>query len=166
MRLSIAVIVALIAPTLAAQQPSVTPTALMLRGVVTTANDVPLPRVRVSVAGAPASELPVLTDERGHFTMRAPATQSVRLTFTKGRYATVTADVQRAELTASPPREMRVRMSLGAAISGQIRDQAGAPVFEAQVYARPVGSTAAANQLIATTNDVGEFRFGGLAAGA
>jgi protocatechuate 3,4-dioxygenase beta subunit len=165
MRLSIAVIVALIAPTLAAQQPSVTPTALMLRGVVTTANDVPLPRVRVSVAGAAASELPALTDERGHFTMPAPATPSVRLTFTKGRYATVTADVQRTELTASPPRELRVRMSLGAAISGQIRDQSGGPVFEAQVYARPMGSTAAANQLIATTNDVGEFRFAGLPAG-
>ena len=169
MRVSgVVIFVALSAPILAAQQPSATPPALTVRGVVTTANDAPLARVRVAVSGAPGSELPVLTDERGQFTVRALATDSVRLTFTRARYATVIADVRRTELSGSPARELRVRMSLGGSISGVVRDRSGAPVMLASVLAGRLGPAFdPANPLLTvTTNDLGEFRFGGLEAGA
>src|SRR5690349_14053188 len=106
------VLLALLAPAVRAQpfdslalaqgrQPSGTPGALTLRGVVVTANDVPLPRVRVAVinmadSGAtltlglrsfsPAPPRGVLTDDRGQFTIQVPATASARLTFVKARY--------------------------------------------------------------------------------
>jgi protocatechuate 3,4-dioxygenase beta subunit len=158
--------VALIAPALAAQQrsPSSTPT---LRGVVTTANNEPLPRVRVAVSDAPSTEPAVLTDDRGQFTVRLREVDSSRLTFTKSRYATLAVDVRRSELKEQDV-GLVVRMALGGAISGYVRDQFGAPVLRAPVIARQVSTPASPDPPVLTTNtdDLGEFRFGGLAAGA
>jgi len=58
-------------------------------------------------------------------------------------------------------------MSLGGAISGQVRDRSGAPVMLAPVLARRAGPATPANPVLTvSTNDLGEFRFGGLEAGA
>jgi hypothetical protein len=189
MRLTVVVILlALITPVARAQQPPGTPGTpgtRTLRGVVVTSSDVPLARVRVAVtmqrsgtAGDPRTgvavavdaliEPPVLTDDRGQFTVRVPDADSVRLTFTKARYATANVVVSRSDLNQQNAIDMRVRLSLGAAISGQVRDQHGAPVMQMAVTARWLGSQPPSDPsvLTATTNDLGEFRFGGLAAGA
>ena len=151
---------------IAASGASAQPPAAEMRGVVVTANDVPLPRVRVTVTGSTATEPAVFTDERGQFAVRMPAASSVRLTFTNASYAATVVDVR-----PSDPRTadgVRVRLSLGGAISGQIRDRSGNPVIEASVTARRLSPTPASEPAVlsATTNDLGEFRFGGLVAGA
>ena len=163
----IIVVVTLLAPGVLAQQAVTPPATRILRGVVLTASDVPLPRVRVAVAGAPAGEPPVLTDERGQFTVRVADGESVRLTFTKARYAAVNVDMRRAELDAAATTGMRVRLSLGGAISGQVRDRSGVPVSRISVTARQAWPAAQSDSPVraVTTNDLGEFRFGGLVAG-
>lgn len=164
---NVIVVLMLIAPAAVAQQAVPTPAARTLRGVVLTASDVPLPRVRVTVTGAPATEPPVLSDERGQFSVRVPDADPVRLTFAKARYAAVTVDVRRSELNAGNTAGMRVRLSLGGAISGQVRDRSGAPVVEVTVTVRQTWPAAQSEPpvLAATSNDLGEFRFGGLVAG-
>jgi hypothetical protein len=202
--LNIIVVLALIAPAALAQpfdslalvqgrQPSSTPGTRTLRGVVVTATDVPLARVRVAVFGkvpAPAglvtntptgavlqqlatlerlaTQPPVLTDERGQFTVRVPDADSVILKFTKARYAALTVDVPRNVSNAQGATDLRVRLTLGGAISGQVRDQYGGPVMQVAVTARRLSPGSGADPLVltATTNDLGEFRFGNLAAGA
>ena len=175
------------------RQPSGAPGTRTLRGVVVTSSDVPLARVRVAVFGkvpAPAglvtttptgaalqqlatleqlaTQPTVLTDERGQFTVRVPDADSVFLKFTKARYAALTVDIRRDDSNAQSGMEMRVRLTLGGAISGQVRDQYGAAVMQVAVTARRLGPGSAADPplLTSTTNDLGEFRFGGLAAGA
>ena len=165
------VLVALVAPPATAQQPAAGGPVLTLRGVVTTTNDAPLARVRVAIVGVAVPDPPALTDERGQFSIAVPDAQSVRLTFTKARYAVVTQDFARSELTAQKAAELRIRMSLGGAINGQVRDRSGAVVEEAVITARRTAPPGAGNAqvtttLTTTTNDLGEFRLGGLAAGA
>jgi hypothetical protein len=89
------------------------------------------------------------------------------VSFIKARYATHTIELQRSDVNALNANGLRVRLSLGGAISGQVRDQYGAPVMQVAVTARRLdaSSTAEAPELTATTNDLGEFRFGGLGAG-
>ena len=167
MRLPVSlVLVALVAPHATAQQPPASRPALTLRGVVTTANDAPLARVRVAVVGVAVSDPPVLTDEGGQFSIGLPDAESIRLTFTKARYAVVTQDFPRSELNAREAAPLRIRMSLGGAINGRVRNRSGAPVDEAVITARRSTPPGAATQILTTTtNDLGEFRLGGLAAG-
>ncbi len=161
------VLVALVAPPATAQQPAASGPALTLRGVVTTTNDAPLARVRVAVVGVAVPDPPVLTDERGQFSIGLPDAQSVRLTFTKARYAVVSQDFGRRELNAQKAAALRIRMPLGTAINGQVRDRSGAPVDDAVITARRSTPPDAATQILTTTtNDLGEFRFGNLVAGA
>ena len=148
----------------------------MLRGVVVTANDVAAAararcRRRVpflwnlaAVGALPELARGVLTDDRGQFTIHVPATASVRLAFTKARYATRTADISPRELTVQRS-EIRVRMSLAGAISGQVLDRSGTGVMMAVVTLQRVGAAAADAPMTTRTNDLGEFRFGGLAEG-
>ncbi|MGH9242589.1 MAG: hypothetical protein ACRD3G_31455, partial [Vicinamibacterales bacterium] len=139
------VLLALIAPSAMAQQ-AAPPATVTLNGIVVTANDVPLARVRV--ASAPAAQSPellrlalvrqepgVLTDAGGRFTVRVPAIASLSLSFTKARYVSLTAAVSPKELTASGS-EIRVRMSLAGAISGQVLERSGAPLMLATVALR------------------------------
>ncbi len=142
----------------------VTPPAgtLTVSGVVTTADDAPLPRVRVTVAGAPATESPVLTDSRGQFSVRVP--DAARLTFTKTGYVTFSTVIRQG---ASSPQgaPMRVPLARGGAISGRILDAAGSPMMLATVTARRAGAAATSTELSTTTDDLGDYRFGGLAEG-
>ena len=161
------VLVALVAPPATAQQPAASGPAFSLRGVVTTTNDAPLARVRVAIVGVAVPDPPVLTDERGQFSIGLPDAQSVRLTFTKARYAVVTQDFARSELNAQKGAALRIRMSLGGAINGQVRDRSGIPLDEAVITARRSTPPDAATQILTTTtNDLGEFRFGNLVPGA
>jgi hypothetical protein len=168
MRLTVSlVLLALIAPSATAQQPTASRPALTLRGVVTTTNDAPLARVRVAIVGVAASDPPALTDERGQFSVGLPDVQSVRLTFTKARYAVVMQEFARSELNAQKAAALRIRMSLGGAINGQVRDRSGAPVDEAVITARRSTPPDTTTQILTTTtNDLGEFRVGNLEAGA
>jgi len=203
MKSGLIALLALLTPPALAQRPSTlgtqgTPGTRVLRGVVVTANDTPLPRVRVALESAPrsgtlaqqppdslealrarneelaalelvlATQLPVLTDERGQFTVRVPNVDSVFLRFSKARYAAISVNVGRNDSNAQSATDLRVRLTLGGAISGQVRDQNGGSVMQAVVTARRLSPASAADQseLRATTNDLGEFRFGGLVAGA
>ena len=170
------VLLALIAPAARGQQPAATAGTLTLRGVVVSANDEPLPRVRVVVPDAIAPELArfgmfgitgrgVLTDDRGRFTIQVPAAASVHLAFTKARYVTQTADVSPRELIAQGS-EIRVRMSLGSVISGKVLDRSGTGVFNAAVRLWRSSAAASEPPMATQTNDLGEFRFGGLAEGS
>jgi hypothetical protein len=162
--------------TLSAQQ-SPGATLLTLTGIVTTANDTPLPRVRVAVAPAPVSAQlartgnspvltpGVLTDERGQFTIRVPASASLWLGFSKARYVSLVAAVSPPELTKSGS-AIRVQMLLAGAVSGQVFDRTSGPLFGATVWLRQAGARPSAAPLATTTtNDLGEYRFGGLAEG-
>ena len=168
MRLPVSlVLVALVAPHATAQQPTASGPAFTLRGVVTTANDAPLARVRVAVVGVAVSDPPVLTDEGGQFSIGLPDAESIRLTFTKARYAVVTQEIRRSERNAPEAASLRIRMSLGGAINGQVRDRSGAREEEAVITARRMAPPGAGDAQVLTTetNDLGEFRLGGLAAG-
>jgi protocatechuate 3,4-dioxygenase beta subunit len=166
------VLLALLAPSTLAQEPSGT---LTLRGVVVSATDVPLPRVHVGVVtlrsrqlastgGSPLSERGVLTDDRGLFTIRVPAAASVELAFTKARYVAQTADIALRENVPAP--EVRVRLLLAGAISGRVVERSGTSLMGTTVALRRVGAAPSAPPIsTTTTNDLGEYRFGGLAEG-
>ena len=167
-----AAVVLLLSPAVRAQQPAAIQETRTLHGVVVTTSDVPLARVRVAVTGAQASEPSVFTDQRGEFSVGLPKTAVVHLTFTKARYSDTTVDLRSSD-TNRPGDNLRVTLSLGASISGQVRDQFGDPV-QMTVTARLVDSalpravSAPAfprSVLTAVTNDLGEFRFFGLRAG-
>jgi hypothetical protein len=171
---AVVILLALITPVARAQRPISGAATLTVRGVVVTANDTPLPRVRVAPTVAlppelaklgafPESARGVLTDDRGRFTIQVLATGSTRLAFTKARYTTHTADISSRELTATS--SIRVRMSLAGAITGRVIDRSGTGVMLSLVTLQRAGAAAADAPILTMTNDVGEFRFGGLAEG-
>jgi protocatechuate 3,4-dioxygenase beta subunit len=169
-------LLALTAVAPSAQQPAAPSATVVLRGVVTTANDVPLPRVRVAPAVAvlpqmamlgvrPEAARGVLTDDRGQFTIRVPSTATLRLAFVKARYTAFTAEVSPRDLAAQDS-DIRVRMSLAGAISGLVLDRSGGRLISATVLLLPTGAGASDTPLATTrTNDLGEYRFGGLTPG-
>jgi len=146
----------------AAQQPP--STVVRIVGVVVDAQtDVALRRARI--AATAASRLaPVLTDELGRFSLDISG--EVTLTITKAGYAQQVVNV-----VSSPEatRELRVVMKRGAAIIGRVVDGLGVPALAATVIARSVPSAAPADStplmLTTLTDDLGEFRFGGLREG-
>ena len=157
----------------AAQQPAA-PARLMVSGGVTTANDAPLPRVRVESPAAVPTALNirvaptrvVLTDNDGRFTIQVTASSMTMLQFSKARYITQTVRIPPRELSAGAS-VVRVRLPLGGAISGQVIDRTGgAPLPSATVTLRRAGAAREDEPIaVTTTNDVGEYRFGGLAPG-
>jgi hypothetical protein len=56
-------------------------------------------------------------------------------------------------------------MPLASAISGRVLDRSGTGVMLALVTLQRAGAAAADAPLLTMTNDLGEFRFGGLAEG-
>ena len=178
MRLAtVLVLLALIAPAADAQQAPAPVATIAISGVVTTANDAPLPRVRVAIPVAVSPQLVrmgvnqppepgVLTDGNGRFTIRVPVRASIRLLFTKARYISQTAEISQRDLDARGS-DLRVRMPLAGAISGQVLDRAGGgPLLSAAVQLKRAGSSPSDAPVAWTaTNDLGEYRFGGLAPG-
>lgn len=167
MRSAAAFVVLVLVGGAADAQPPAAPTpTVTLHGVVTTANDAPLPRVRVAMTGTPIVDIVgsgVLTDARGQFTMRVPAIGATRVSFSKAGYVPQTTALTPSQLTAQT-QELRVRLARGGAIAGQVLDRSGGRAM-ATVAARRIGAPAADAPLSTTTNDLGEFRFGGLVDG-
>jgi Carboxypeptidase regulatory-like domain len=154
----------LIPPASAQQTP---PTVTRITGVVVDAQtDVALRRARVASTNASARVVPVFTDELGKFSLDVPANLTLRIT--KAGYAEEILWVA-SPRGAGPATDVHVAMKRGAAITGRVVDGVGAPVVAATVFARAVSSAtdtdSTSRRLSTLTDDLGEFRVGGLPEG-
>ncbi len=149
-----------------------------IRGRVVAANTgEPLRKARVALSSVPE---PVFTDNEGLFAFTNLPAGRYTLTVRKTGYAATTFGTGRP---GSPPISIdvdtaggsvvdgiEVRMPKGAAISGHIVDQFGDPVEAASVSARRTvrvaGRMDIATQATTLTDDLGEYRLGGLPAGS
>src|SRR5688572_4309470 len=159
------------ASSLLAQQTPVPATvgAVAIRGRVSAVeNDGALPRARLTVNTSDRRAAPVFTDDQGRFVLAVPppvAATTFTISATKAGFAGVTLTVSSADVSSG--RELAVRLARGAAIAGRVIDPAGDPMVYALVLARPVPPAAGTPtiQLLAETDDRGEYRLGGLPAG-
>src|SRR5688572_2673093 len=137
------------------------PPAVSLRGrVVDAENERPLRRSLVALAHGDHRVRPVLTDEDGHFAFQLPDPSSA-IVITKAGYASVVIEPDRRTLT----RELDIRLERGAVMSGRIVEQ-GIPAIGARVVARRVDDASSTKPTYeAETDDLGEYRIGGLPAG-
>ena len=132
--------------------------------VIAADTGVALRRAHVAVLSQGGSVEPTFTDDDGQFTVSVSAQAQVTLAVSKAGYATVTSH-SRPEADAT----LIVRMPRGAVLSGRVVDVNGAPVVAAQVVARHEQSAAndpnQSSFFVATTDDLGDYRIGGLPAG-
>jgi protocatechuate 3,4-dioxygenase beta subunit len=137
-----------------------TPVAITGRVVADETGD-PLPNVRVTVSQSGASGPVVLTDGYGRFRLSVP-TGVTRLVASKMGFAPESA----VPVMDGEPAEIRLRRA--AAISGRIVDEFGQPVVDARVIVVPAESQPGAPRRPkgTDTDDHGEYRVGGLDAGA
>lgn len=167
---ALVVLVAIAATALAdAQQMTTPPARPPIHGrVVAAENGMALARVRILVHTTDPLAEPVLTDDDGRFMVPAPtgsASGTIRVTATKPGFAVLTASTTMTDIAA---RQLSLRMERGAAISGRVVDHEGEPVVSALVAVRAIaGGTEpnAAAPALTDTDDLGEFRIGGLPAG-
>jgi carboxypeptidase family protein len=120
-----------------------------------------------------------MTDAQGRFTVSRLAPGSYRIDVQKTGFAPLNDMTQRgptADVTAGQTTSVLLRLHKGAVIAGRILDAAGEPISDVQVvamrrFAGPSnGLSGPAPRLIPAgqgqqTNDIGEFRVSGLAAG-
>jgi Carboxypeptidase regulatory-like domain len=137
------------------------PPAVSLRGhVVDAENERPLRRSIVSLARGDLRVRPVLTDEDGSFVIELPEPSSA-IVITKAGYASVVIEPDRRTLT----RELDIRLDRGAVMSGRVIEQ-GVLAIGARVVARRVDDVSNTKPTYeAETDDLGEYRIGGLPAG-
>jgi len=137
------------------------PAPVLLRGrVVDAENERPLRRSIVSLAGA-LRVRSVLTDEEGRFAIELPDPSSA-VVITKAGYASTVIEPDRR---AGPPRELNIRLERGAVMSGRVIEH-GIPAIGARVIARRVDEASNMSPTYqAETDDLGEYRIGGLPAG-
>jgi hypothetical protein len=139
-----------------------------IRGrVVAAENDAALPRARVAVSvdGRPVPS--VFADDRGAFALTAPEGATVTLAITKAGFVIAQRTLRGVEWS---DQDLQFRLNRAASISGHVTDSAGEPMVEARVMAQrlspnPVDVSASPAGFEVDTNDLGEFRFGGLPAG-
>src|SRR5262245_22345260 len=130
-----------------------------------------LPRARV-VVQAPASQLPVITDDTGAFKITGVAAGSVYLSVERTGYmgmrypeAKKTIRASMGQLVVAEGQVLdgvTIAMSRGGAITGRVVDAHGEPAEGSQVQLlRVVASGRARPQqrMSTATNDLGEFRF-------
>jgi hypothetical protein len=111
----------------------------------------------VSLARRDAGVRPVLTDEDGRFAIDCPDPCSA-IVITKAGYESVVIEPDRRTVT----RELDVRLERGAVMSGRIIEQ-GVPAIGARVVARRVDDASNTKPTYeAETDDLGEYRIGGL----
>lgn len=124
--------------------------------------DMPLAGARVAaiVNGKPAGN--AVSTRDGQFELAVPDGE-FDLAVSKAGYAPLRLTV--AALAAGRP--LDVRLVRGAVITGRVLDQTGLPSADTPVRVRRAGSDVAAPGpwLMATTNDLGEYRVGSLPAG-
>jgi hypothetical protein len=146
----------------APQRPAADAQPVILSGrIVAADNDAALRRVRVAVAIPSGRVDQVLTDDDGGFVLRLPSRAALTLTTSKAGYAAMTL----AMPAQAADSDVTLRLARGAAIFGRVVDAAGAPVAELPVAVRNVGGAAGGAQHLTTTDDLGEYRLGGLPAG-
>ena len=141
-------------------QPQAAPVASLRGTVVDAGSGMPLRRARVAVVAADKQIAWALTDDQGGFEVDAPA-PPFTLRITKAGYAVALTPIADGRATAEP----RVSLVPAASISGRALDPYGAPLRGGSVVARPVGADAfrqIPKQLVATVDDDGEYRLGGL----
>jgi len=122
-----------------------------------------LPNARVGQMFGSADAPPVaaLTDGEGRFAFTLPGSLS-RISAIKTGYA-------RGEVAlSSASQPINIRLKRGAAISGRVLDQSGEPVADARVSLETPsnGSSDRRTVMSTTTDDLGEYRLGGLSEGA
>jgi hypothetical protein len=156
------VVVLGVAASAEAQSPAPDPQPVVLRGrIVSAANDAALRRARVAAVVPSGRVDPVLTDDEGRFLLTLPSRTSISLTATKAGYAAMTVPVALKAIDS----EVTLRLARGAAIFGRVVDAADAPVADVPVAVRRVGGTDEGPRHVTTTDDLGEYRLGGLPAG-
>ena len=125
----------------------------------------PLVHVRIVIYNDATPLAPIFSDGQGHFSS-APLPQGrYRLNATKARYATTSV----ARLSNNPSDSIDVRMPTSAAISGRVIDRFGEPAanIQMQLFVQgPDRTKLGALSKRTTTDDLGEYRFGGLPEGA
>jgi hypothetical protein len=158
---------------LARERPVSRTDPLIIRGrVVADISGDPLPNTRVEINPGAEHARVVLTDGEGHFVFVPERPGRYALSAAKSGYA-------RAQVSAlRGTQDVEIRLPRGAAISGRVLDEFGDAVSQVRVtaeiqsstgllVARP-GAVPIALSTIATaeTDDRGEYRLGGLSAGA
>ena len=152
----------LVALTLGAQATLAQQRVITLRGrIVDAENQRPLRRAIVSLAGRDRGLRPVLTNEDGRFLVELSEPVDA-LVITKAGYASTVIEPDRRAVSI---RELDVRLERGAVVSGRVIEK-GIPAIGARVIARrdKEGSSPIPTYQ-AETNDLGEYRIGGLPAG-
>ena len=133
--------------------------------VVAASDNLPLRRTRIEVSSGAWTAGPVLTDDAGRFSVEVRGNRAVTLTATKGGYTVATITIQRDSL--GTPLEMVLPRA--AAISGVVVDLKGMPVPGYTVTVRRLNANpdrdAAPARYSGVTDDLGEYRVGGLPRG-
>ena len=148
-----------------------------IRGrVIADDGDEPLRKARV-VIGGPTSIPPGFTDDQGRFAFTKLPAGQYALTARKAGYAAAAFGSRhpgeppmRIDLAAGGTVDgVDVRMMRGAAISGRLVDEFGEAIENAAVFAervvRVAGRTSTTSQASAPSDDLGEYRLGGLPSG-
>jgi protocatechuate 3,4-dioxygenase beta subunit len=169
-------------PTVAQQQPrdaaAAHPGTATIRGRVTAAaTDRPLHRVRITLNGALANPPTTVTDTRGVYDLTNVPAGSYSITAARAGYLTLqygqrrpreagrTLDVKAGDTIEG----IDLALPRGGVIAGRITDELGEPAPGARVEAAEFryirGQRVLVAARIATSNDTGEYRLGGLEPG-
>jgi hypothetical protein len=173
------------APLLLAQAPSrdtsppIDPTATIRGRVLIAGTDIPVRKARVSLtpdAGAPVD--PIYADNNGRFAFFNVAPRRYVLSawksgFAESRFGARTfwdRDISIVATAGRPAAEVTLTLERGAAISGRVVDELGEPLVAMRVavgrVTRVDGRTHLDTGAFTTeTDDLGEYRIGGLPAG-
>lgn len=168
-------IVALGQGAMLAQQraPAAAPAAaatVVLRGhVVADEGGRPLRRARIAVT-PPDVEQPLFTDDRGAFDVRVPAGSTHTLSVAKAGFVSQSATAVARRSEREPDTALTIGLVRAGVIAGRVLDPLGSPLTNARVRAQRLDlrierGTAPPAELTAATDDLGEYRLSGLAAG-
>ncbi|HKE84996.1 MAG TPA: carboxypeptidase-like regulatory domain-containing protein [Vicinamibacterales bacterium] len=137
-----------------------------IRGrVVAAENRAALPRARISISTELKRGEVVFADDRGHFVLPIPENEFLMLVVTKAGFATAQRVLRRADLTDD---ELPIALNRSSSIVGHVTDASGDPAVDFNLVAVRVdgsGDTSIPDRFETRTNDLGDFRFGGLRAG-
>jgi protocatechuate 3,4-dioxygenase beta subunit len=142
--------------------------------ITAAANDQPLHRVKVTLAGSTPNPLTAITNDRGEYEVTGVPPGSYSLTAARAGYLTIQYGQRRPreagrriEVRAGQDlRRVDIALSRGAVLSGRIADEMGEPYPGVRVEAMEPryvsGRRTAVPAGIDTTDDIGEFRISGL----